>query len=319
MNIHLVSLIGALFRTLFFGWSSSLVQLFRAICDLLRARHRKQTDPKTPLHCFPVDHPAFMRPDPLLYSQRSLISQGLAVTWDNPDIVLFKGGVPVSSSQLETSTTYDVQIRVWNKSFEAPAVQMPVHLSFLDFGIGTEPILVGSTKVDVGVKGSASQPSFASVPWTTPPTPGHFCLQVLLDPADDLDFTNNLGQKNTDVAEATSPAQFSFTLRNNTRRTRRYRFEMDAYVIPALPECGLAPAAPKVNLDRHRRDRHPVPPEFVIAVTPEAPTIAPGAQVIVQVSATPPAGFIGRQPINVNWFHEGGFAGGVTLTVVKGV
>ena len=308
-----------LFRTLLFGWVLSFIQLFKVIRDLLRARKEKDKDPKTPLHCFPIDNPAFMRPDPLLYSQRSLISQGLAVTWDNPDIVLLKGGVPVSSSELETSTTYDVQIRVWNNSLEAPVVHMPVHLSFLDFGIGTEPIPVGSTKVDVGVKGSPSQPAFASVPWTTPSTPGHFCLQVLLDPADDLDFTNNLGQENTDVAQATSPAAFSFTLRNNTKRARQYRFELDAYDIPVLPECGSPAAARDVILERHRRAGYPVPPGFVIAITPDAPTIAPGAQVVVQVSATPPGDFIGRQPINVNGFHDGGFAGGVSLTVTKGV
>jgi hypothetical protein len=62
-----------------------------------------------------------------------------------------------------------------------------------------------------------------------------------------------------------------------------------------------------------------VPPGFAIAIAPDAPMIAPGAQVVVHVSATPPVGFIGRQPINVNCFHDGGFAGGVSLTVTKGV
>ena len=305
-----------LFRTLLFGWVFSLIQLFKVIRNLLR--ERKKRDQKTPLHCFPINNPAFMRPDPFLYSQRSLMAQGLAVTWDNPDIVLFKGGVPVSSSELETSTTYDVQIRVWNNSLEAPVVHMPVHLSYLDFGVGTEPIPVGSTKVDVGVKGSASQPAFASVPWTTPSTPGHFCLQVLLDPADDLNFTNNLGQENTDVAQATSPAAFSFMLRNNTKRTRQYRFELDAYDIPPQPECGSPGAQHDVILERHRLANHPVPAGFSIAITPDAPMIVPGARVVMQIVVTPPGGFIGRQPININCFHDGGFAGGVTLFVTKG-
>ena len=122
-----------LFRTLLFGWVFSLIQLFKVICNLLR--ERKKRDQKRPLHCFPINNPAFMRPDPFLYSQRSLMAQGLAVTWDNPDIVLFKGGVPVSSSELETSTTYDVQIRVWNNSLEAPVVHMPVHLSYPASGL----------------------------------------------------------------------------------------------------------------------------------------------------------------------------------------
>jgi hypothetical protein len=314
-----VSFVVALVRALLFGWVRSLVELGRMIWGLVKARCRKEHDFKLPIHCFPVDHPAFMRPDPLLYSQRALIAQGLAVTWDNPDITLFKGGVPVSSSELEMSTTYEVRIRVWNNSFEAPVIQMPLHLSYLDFGVGTESIPIGSTITDVGVKGSATQPAFASLPWTTPATPGHFCLQVLLDPADDLDFTNNLGQENTDVEQATSPAQFSFTLRNNTKRTRRYHFEMDAYVITALPDCGSPAGAHVFALDRHRRGGHPVPPGFAIAIQPETPTLAPGASVVVQVSATPSPGFTGRQPINVNCFHENGFAGGVTLTIAKGV
>ena len=259
-----------------------------------------------------------MRPDPLLYSQQFLIAKGLAVTWDNPDITLSKGGVPVSSSELETATTYDVNVQVWNNSFEAPVVHMPVHLSFLDFGIGTVPIAVGSGTVDVGVKGSPSQPGFVSIPWTTPSTPGHYCLQVLLDPADDLDPTNNLGQENTDVAKAASPASFSFTLRNNTKRVRRYRFEADAYVIPAIPDCSTIPDRRHDTMDRHRRDAHPVPPGFVVQIIPDTPTIAPGVAVVVQVSVTPPAAFVGRQPINVNAFHDGGFAGGVTLVATRG-
>src|SRR5262245_53761864 len=247
-----------LFRTLLFGWVRSVKDLFKVIKNVIeRKKHRD--DPKGPQHCFPVDNPALMRPDPLLYSQRALLAQGLAVTWDNPDITLFKGGVPVSSSELETSTTYEVRIRVWNNSLEAPAIQLPVHLSYLDFGIGTEPIPIGSTKIDVGVKGSASQPALVSMSWTTPATTGHYCLQVLLDPADDLDFTNNLGQENTDVAQATSPAQFSFTLRNNTPRARHYRFELDAYVIPDLLPCSFVEDNKAILLERHKREGHPVP------------------------------------------------------------
>ena len=37
------------------------------------------------------------------------------------------------------------------------------------------------------------------------------------------------------------------------------------------------------------------------------------------VKVEPPIGFLGRQVINLNAFHEQGFAGGVTLTVIKEV
>ena len=308
----------SLIRTLLFGWIQSLRDLLQMLCEFLRIRF-KDTDTPKPIHCFPVDHPAFMRPDPLIYSQRDLIAQGLAVTWDNPDIILFLGGVPVSSSKLETSTTYDVQIRVWNNSLEAPVVHMPVHLSFLDFGIGTEPIPVGTARIDVGVKGSPSQPAFVTIPWTTPSTPGHFCLQALLDPADDLNFANNLGQENTDVAQATSPAEFSFTLRNNTKTTRRYIFEVDSYSIPDLLPCDFVKNSGQSLLDRHRRGDHPLPTGFTATVNPLSPTLAPNETVEVKVLVTPPDSFAGRQRVNVNAFHQNSFAGGVTLEVTKGV
>jgi len=306
----------SLVRTVLYGW------VF-ALCDLLKLLCRPRKPPKRPEHrptqsgCVRVDHPAFVRPDPLLYSQPYLIARGLAVTYDNPDITLLKGGIPVSSSDLEPATTYEVRVQIWNNSLEAPVVHMPVRLSFLDFGVGNEPIPVGSVNVDVGVKGSLDQPAFASLPWTTPSTPGHYCLQVLLDPADDLDPSNNLGQENTDVKAAHSPAVFEFTLRNNTRQARRYHFEVDAYRIPTLPRCDEVTPDRADPLERHRRGRHPVPAGFGVQISPPTPTLDPGVSVTVTVTVEPPAGFLGRQTINVNAFHEQGFAGGVTLTCVK--
>lgn len=306
----------SLVRTVLYGWVVALCELVKLLC-------RPRKPPKRPEHrptqsgCVKIDHPAFVRPDPLLYSQQHLIAQGLAVTWDNPDITLFKAGVPVSSSDLEPATTYEVRARIWNNSLEAPVVHMPVCLSFLDFGIGTEPIPVGTVNIDVGVKGSLDQPRFASLLWTTPPTPGHYCLQVKLDPADDLDPSNNLGQENTDVKAAQSPAVFEFTLRNNTRAARRYRFETDAYQIPALPSCDDQTIDRADALARHRRGLHPVPAGFAVQISPPTPTLDPGVSIPVKVTVEPPPGFLGRQTINVNAFHEQGFAGGVTLTCVK--
>jgi hypothetical protein len=306
-----------LVRTILYEGVTSLCDLLRHLCRLCRPP--KTGDHRSPSGCVKIDHPAFVRPDPLLYSQRHLIAQGLAVTWDNPDIKLFKAGVQVSSSELEPSTAYEVQARIWNNSLEAPVVNMPVSLSFLDFGIGTEPIPVGSVNVDVGVKGSIDQPAFASLQWTTPPTPGHYCLQVLLQPFDDLEPANNLGQENTDVVAVQSPAEFNFTLRNNTQRPMRYRFEIDAYQIPALPDCANAVPGTSVGLRNHRRGQHPVPAGFDVQIDPQSPSLNAGESVVVSVKVDPPSGFIGRQPINVNAFHEQGLAGGVTLTCTKEV
>jgi hypothetical protein len=298
-------------RLLLYGWVVALCEFVKLLC-------RSKFDPCPPVSpdCMVVDHPAFVRPDPLIYSQRYLLAQGLAVTYDNPDITLSKGGIPVPSNDLEPATTYEVTARVWNNSLEAPVVDMPVHLSFLDFGVGNQPIPVGSAKVDVGVKGSAGQPAFVTIPWTTPATPGHFCLLVQLDPVDDVEPLNNLGQENTDVRAAHSPAVFTFKLRNDLPLKRHYHFELDAYQIPSLPRCDDAtPAANKLRL--HRRSAHPVPAGFAVQIQPPTVTLDPGTSIEITVSVEPPSAFVGRQPINVNVFHEQGYAGGVTLTIVK--
>lgn len=310
--------LAAVLRIILYAWVISLWRVLKLLC------RRRPKPPKGPEHrpttqtdCVPIDHPAFVRPDPLLYSQGHLLARGLAVTYDNPDITLSKAGVPVSSSDLEPAKTYDVTARIWNNSLDAPVVHMPVHLSFLDFGVGTEPIAIGSAKVDVGVKGSPGQPAFVSIPWTTPATPGHYCLQVLLDPVDDTDRSNNLGQENTNVSTAQSPAVFKFTLRNNTRLTLTYHFEVDAYQIPPLPQCDDAKPRDDTIIRRHRREAHPVPAGFDVQIVPPAPTLDPGASTTITVSVEPPGGFIGRQAFNINAFHDQGFAGGVALTAVK--
>ena len=305
-------------RTLTVDWIVALQELAKAFCGWLKD-WRSGGRPPIPPGCVWIDHPAFVRPDPLIYSQQFLTAQGLAVTWDNPDIQLFRVGVPVSSSSLEPATTYEVRARIWNRSAQAPVIDMPVHLSFLNFGIGTQPNPVGTKRIDVGVLGSSNQPSFVNWDWTTPSTPGHYCLQVQLDPIDDLNFADNLGQENTDVVEAHSPAMFSFTLRNEQRELRRYRFQVDAYELPALSDCGTPRKELKIELRRHRRVANLLPPGFSVQISPEFPTLDPDESVVVTVAVEPPAGFTGRQSINVNAFHEFGFAGGVTLTCVKGL
>ncbi len=307
--------LASLVRVIIYGWVIALWQFLKLLCQL--CRRRRARPPKTPLECLQIDHPGFVRPDPMLYSQRYLKAQGLAVTYNNPDISLSKSGLPVSSNDLEPATTYEVTARIWNNSLEAPVIGMPVHLSFLDFGVGNEPIPIASGAVDVGVKGSASQPAFVTIPWTTPTKPGHYCLQVLLDPVDDTNLLNNLGQENTNVNAAHSPAVFEFTLRNDTRLPRHYHFEVDAYEIPPLQKCDRTRPDNAATLKRHQPASHPVPAGFVVKIDPPAPTLDPGVSVTITVSVEPPAGFVGRQPLNVNAFHDQGYAGGITLITVK--
>jgi hypothetical protein len=312
------STVVSLLRTVLYGWAVSLWRTIKSICRRLRGRHepRPEHRPTSPTDCTPIDHPAFVRPDPLIYSQRFLKDQGLDATYDNPDIVLFRSGVQVSSAQLNPGTTYDVRVRIWNNSLEAPVVAMPVHLSYKDFGIGPVPIPIATTSADVGVKGSPDQPGFVSIPWTTPMIPGHYCLQVLLDPADDIEPANNLGWENTRIVAAQSAATFTFTLRNETKGERTYRFEVDAYEPPTPRPCS-DDTLPTRRLEPHRQGAHPIPAGFDVQITPSRPRLAAEAATTITVMVEPPQGFVGSQPINVNAFHDHGFAGGVTLTVVE--
>jgi hypothetical protein len=331
-----------LLRALLAGWIDGAhwtCRMLRALLERLKLQHAKDERARrmTDARCVPVRHPALHRPDPLIYSQTYLMGLGMGVTWDNPDIQLSLNGVPVSSSALQANTEYDVTARIWNGSAHAPVIGMPVRFTQHGFGIATAASLFGQTTVDVGVKGGPGQPAFASVKWRTPAVAGHFCLQAHLDWFDDSNPNNNLGQENTNVALAQSPAQTAFRLRNDNRdRRRRYRFAVDTYTVPSLPDCrevdrqadrarrrrrllagqpltreAIAPAV----LDRHDPARHPLPQGWAVALQPDAPVLAPGEEIDVQVVVTPAAGFSGRQPINVNAFDDIGGVGGVTFIV----
>ena len=307
-------------KSILYGWVTSARDFFAIICKMCsRWKFQRNMDRVvSPNRCVPIYDPAFVKPDPLIYDQYYLSSLGLAVTWDNPDIQLYLNGAPVSSSLLAPGTTYEVVAQIWNNSTDAPAVAMPVNFSFLEFGISTVSVPIGSTQVNLGVKGGPGCPAYATMPWTTPTTPGHYCIQVQLEPYADVNFENNLGQENTNVGTATSPAVFTFPLRNDTRRTQTYNFEVDAYIPLAPDPCGTGPndaKAREARLAKSRRGLFPVPAGWQLTITPNAPTILPNQSVPITVSATPPSGFTGNQVLNVHAFHAGGIAGGVTLTI----
>jgi hypothetical protein len=246
----LLSVIARLFEAK--QWKGILVvarSLWHLLCHLCRCRKRPRRPPRGDC-CIELPPDVYKRADPLLYAQFYLMKMGLAVTWDNPDIQLYEAapgapdglGAPVSSSLLKSNHPYKVRVRVWNGSYAAPAVGLPVHLSYLSFGAGTQSHAVGTSYVDLGVKGSAQQPAFAILDWKTPPIAGHYCLQARLEWSDDANPNNNLGQENTDVGALKSPAELTFTLRNDASVRRRYVLEADAYRLldprRAMSGCG---------------------------------------------------------------------------------
>ena len=337
-------LILALLRAVLIGWAAGLswmLRMLRVLWERLRAwlakseRERRKTDDR----CVTVRHPSIRQPDPLIYSQTYFMSLGLAVTWDNPDMQLYKGGVPVSSADLQPGTEYNLVARVWNGSTDAPVIDMPVRFTLHGFGIATAGDPIGDTKVDLGVKGGPGCPAFATITWTTPATPGHYCIKANLDWGDDANPNNNLGQENTNVVATASPAQTAFRLRNDDReRRRRYRFEVDAYTLPEREPCGRTPdrgrrdgngrkiperdAAAVGLIDvpahvaaRHGRADHAIPPGWTVEITPEEVTLGPQQESDIAFVVDPPAGFHGQKRFNVNAFDEVGFVGGVTIVV----
>lgn len=329
---------------LLIGWIAAIWWLLRRLAFLFRPTPEKEgregrearisTEP-----CVPIRHPALQKPDPLIYSQEYFMQLGLAVTWDNPDIVLLKGGVPVASSALEPDADYQITARIWNGSADAPVVGLPVHFSARGFGIGTAGVALGTATVDLGVLGGPGCPAMAVMNWRTPSTPGHYCLRVTLDWFDDANPNNNVGQENTDVVAAASPARGTFTIRNDDpERRHEFRLEADAYALPDEDPCkpderrtaeerrderlAAQRRARRGEVDeriaaRHARGAHSVPEDWSIAINPDRLVLAPGDEQVVEVIVEPPDGFRGRRAINVNAFREDVPAGGVTLMVEK--
>jgi hypothetical protein len=291
-----------------------IADLLRLIAFLLRFFFQRGK-PAKGKPCRPCP-PALKKPDPFLYSQTYLMSLGIPVTWDNPDIFIFDGSTPVDPHDLQASTTYTLFARVWNNSLDVPVVGLKVAFSYLSFGMGVQsnPIETGTTNLNA--KGLPGCPAFASVQWKTPPTLGHYCVQVLLEPPSDLNWLNNLGQRNIDVARPASPATFEFDVGNHAlKRERRVHFTVDTYAIPPLPACDDRRTR-EVRLRELRRPASPEVPEgWTVSLTPSEFVLAPNEEKTVAAEIKPPAGFEGSMPFNVHAFDDVGCFGGVTLTV----
>lgn len=198
---------------------------------------RERRTPRQKQDCMVVPPEVARAPDPCLYSQTYLAEQGLSVTWNNPDIqVTTPGGSPVSSHDLAANTQYLVIATIHNASFDA-AIGVEVICVYRPWSFGTEErVPVESDPgggpavraVNIGPWSSTS----AVFEWTTPPAGGHFCLQVECFHSSDREPNNNLGQENTNVLSASSPADFEIPLQNLKRIPQRIRLRVDEYTIP---------------------------------------------------------------------------------------
>lgn len=285
--------------------------------------------------CIELPPGIYKRADPLIYAQYYLMSQGLAVTWDNPDVTILDGTVPVTGP-LKPHYRYTIQVRIWNGSYDTPAVGMVVELSYLSFGVQTLSHPIGVGAVNLGAKGTAECPAFFQMPWQTPAVGGHYCIQARLLWFDDANPDNNLGQKNVAVASLSSPAHFSFTIRNDASVAFRFQLELDTYTLPELPDCGeesdrtqrqtrLEESRARWELARRTQGygQFPVPLDWRVALEPQTFALETSEERIVEAIFEPASSsFKGRMSFNVHAFvlmeHEKRhLAGGVTLVATN--
>ena len=309
---------------------ASLAGLLLALWRFIQGCFAGRRTPPRPVQSHPVPEWAFREPDPLIYSQQWLQSHGLAYTWDNPDIRLELPSAPgsaVDAHALLPDTVYRIMARVWNGSPTAPVAQLPVELSYLDFGIGGTVVPIGTTTVDLPVKGGVGSPPIASVDWKTPATPGHYCLQARLVWPHDADPGNNLGQHNVDVKALNSPkAAFTVPVRNAGRRAMRVALNVDAYELRPLRPCPPDERGQDEEAIARRRRRvaaiHGAGVNHIdegwsvdLGDAAEGVDLGPGEVHDVTVAISAPDGFSGRKAINVNGMAGRGLIGGVTLIV----
>jgi hypothetical protein len=303
---------------LIIGWFRTLVAALARAWQRHRYRKslRKKKARTSPCQVIPPH--IYKRPDPLIYDQYYLMAQGLAVTWDNPDIELRRNGVPVSSSRIDPDSDYEIVARIWNGSNEAPAVGLPVDFSYLDFGIGTTRLFIARTTVDLPVRGAPGHPAFAAVPWHTPATPGHYCVVVELLWADDANPQNNLGQENlTIVALNSRHGRVQVPVRNPGRFARQLRLEADGYALPPRPPCPPLPEPYRMRQVTavHNRARFPLGPGWNVELEPPELDLRPDELREITVNIAAPDDFQGSRPININALDGEALVGGITLIV----
>jgi hypothetical protein len=309
---------------------ASLIGLLLALWRFIRGCLGGRRVPPRPVQSHPIPDWAMREPDPLIYSQQWLQAHNLAYTWNNPDIRLELAsapGIPVDAHALAPDTDYRVLARIWNGSPTAPVADLPVEMSYLDFGIGGVAVAIGATTVDLPVKGAAGTPPIATVAWRTPATAGHYCLQVRLVWPHDADPGNNLGQHNVDVKPLNSPrAAFTVPVRNPGRRPLRVALAVDAYELPPLRPCPPEERGNDEESIARRRRRvatahgagaHPVPEGWTVDLggAVETMSLDPGEARDVEIVVTAPDGFAGRKAFNVSGVAADALIGGVTLIV----
>jgi hypothetical protein len=275
-----------------------LVALIEWICRFVKRKNLKEEEDDDECNPpFPED--AMRRPDPCIYSQSYLASQGLPVTWNNPDIWLARASTPnviePDSYHLEADTDYIVSVRCHNASTDL-ALGVRVRLLYRPWSFNSPellPVTVNASGQEVvrfvNIPGMGS--AIAQFHWHTPTAPPgetrHFCLQAHLSHPMDINLENNMGQENTNVHSANPGhvragelVEVDVPLFNNARREQRFILSANAYAVDTTTNVQLEL--------RPNTGREPWPLSKRIGSL--IPTFAPAEPSPVEPSPVEPAG-----------------------------
>jgi hypothetical protein len=288
-------------------------------------RTKNLYEEETEEDCGRIPETLIRRPDPAIYSQHYLGSQGLPVTWNNPDIWVAPasspGAIEPDSYHLSADTDYIVSVQAHNASTDA-AIGVKVRLVYRPWSFNSPDLVPVETDaagnevfgfVDIAPMGSA----IAQFNWHTPEVaPGetaHFCLQAYLSHPLDINPANNMGQENTNVYSQNpghvAPGEIAVVetpLFNNSRRPIEVQFRWDAYEInqddtvelELKTVCGharlplsdrLAHTLPTVSTPAARDQRPPVPDDISVD---RSAAVAPRVSLVRSVQfSTPKSSF----------------------------
>jgi hypothetical protein len=309
--------------------------LWRILLQLIeKLRHPDREDPQR--CCLPIPAGVWIAPDAYLYSQSYLMSLGMAVIWDNPDVILTdSGGAVVGSHDLKPLTKYRVTATIHNRSAQGPAPGMPVVFTLLTFGAGgTTRQSIGTDTINLPVRAAPGEPALASVAWTTPSVPGHYCIQIEAVWPTDANPLDNIGQHNTVVRAVNKgelivlPVPVMHFLQGRTQLKAR----LDSYVLPQHPlrrrvreasssrsiKAGETDAAfLKRLVAANSPDLFPRPADWNAALSHTQLPLEEGAEAMVELKATVPAAAVSgseqRFNVTVSEEYTGKAVGGVTV------
>lgn len=287
-----------------------LLKLWHVIVWLLRTNTLYPE--RTEEDCGRIPETLIRRPDPAIYSQTLLMSQGLPVTWNNPDIWVAPaanpGAIEPDSYHLKADTDYIVFVRAHNASTDA-AIGTRVRLVYRPWSFNSPDVTPVETDaggnevfkfVDIPPMGAA----VAQFSWHTPAlAPGeqrHFCLQAHLSHPLDINLANNMGQENTNVAGLNPTPihpgdtfEIDVPLFNTGRRVREVRFRWDTYQIDEQDrvELRLRRSQGRARLPLRDRLGHILP---TLVPTEAAPRQPDRPDVVARVEDSPRQSLVGR-------------------------